>query len=120
MGATRCLAADRVSLDIEFCVKFFREHPVLTPEVIPDVASKVAAWPIYRVSGKMRGAGYFQLARVAAVREKGGLYCPEPTDHWCKTWSDGRFRRILGGIVPLNTLPQYHLNHSRIGPDEQR
>jgi len=117
---TKVLGADRHSLNIPFCIKYFEEEVREYPCVIEDVATIPAEWPTWRVGGKNIAAGYFQLARVEAIKEKGGIYSGRKRDLWRRTKSDRQFRVHMGGRKPINVLKQYHLNHDRGGPDIQR
>lgn len=116
----KCITADRVSLNIPFCIEFFNRHPLLKPCVVPNVTDIVSEWPVWRYGGKSRGAGNFQLAKVSACREKTGRYSHFCRDIWRGTKSDSHFRKNMGGIHPIDVKPQYHLNHDRGGPDKQR
>lgn len=116
---TRVFGADRHSLDIPFCIKYFEEDTRIYPCEIENVASITQKWPKKWISGKNTCAGYFQLARVNAIREKGGFYSKRQGDLWRHTKSDRAFRVHMGGRVPLDVKPQYHLNHARGSPDEQ-
>lgn len=107
------LGADRHSLDIPFCVKYFEEDKNIYPCVIEDVSATTEKWPIYYISGAKVAAGYFQLANVNVIKSKGGIYCKRNADHWRVCKSDKRFRALMGGVTPIKTKPQYHLNHSR-------
>ena len=122
---TRCISARRVSLDKQHCKDYFNSSdPWIDkyPCVIPDPSDIVKDWPVFQISANV-GAGYFQLANVANVRENhGGLYVPKDSNpDW--GWLDGKktqkansdrvFRRMLGGIRRIKTKPQYHLNHER-------
>jgi len=126
---TKVLGADRHSLDIPFCIEYFENDERVYPCVIEDVAQIPKDWPKKWISGRKTCAGYFQLARVEAIKEKGdvqedgtkvGRYCHRLRDVWRRTKSDRQFRVHMGGRRPLNVLPQYHLNHDRGGPNIQR
>jgi hypothetical protein len=117
---TKVLGADRHSLDIPFCIKYFEEDDREYPSVIENVAQVPKDWPKKWVRGRHTAAGYFQLARVEAIKEKGGRYCHRLRDVWRRTKSDRQFRVHMGGRRPIVVLPQYHLNHDRGGPDIQR
>jgi hypothetical protein len=119
---TRCISARRVSLAKEECKQYFNE---LDPHVYPCVveeAGLLEGWPIYQIS-RSCGAGYFQLANVANIRDNcDNLYVdPEGCNDWGwlkgkkmqKAKSDGQFRKRVGGIKRIKTKPQYHLNHER-------
>ena len=125
-----CISASRLSLDIEFCVKYFKElegSKFSYPCLIPDVAKIVSNWPVNKAMAKKSGvgrdgrtvsigAGYFQLANVAHLRDKfGGIYLDPNAkqDPLFGYHSDRRFRTRLGGIRSIQTLNQYHLNHER-------
>jgi hypothetical protein len=126
---TKVLGADRHSLDIPFCIKFFEEDTREYPCEIENVAQIPKDWPKKWIRGRNVAAGYFQLARVEAIKEKGdvqedgtklGRYCHRLRDVWRRTKSDRQFRVHMGGRRPIRVLPQYHLNHDRGGPDIQR
>jgi len=117
---TKVMGADRHSLDIPFCIKFFEEDKREYPCVIENVAQIPKDWPKKWVRGRNIAAGYFQLARVEAIKEKGGIYSGRKRDLWRRTKSDRQFRVHMGGRRPMKVLPQYHLNHDRGGPDIQR
>jgi len=117
---TKVLGADRHSLDIPFCIKYFEEDERTYPCIIENVAQIPKDWPKKWISGKRTCAGYFQLARVDAIKEKGGIYSGRKRDVWRRTKSDRQFRVHMGGRRPIEVLPQFHLNHDRGGPDIQR
>jgi hypothetical protein len=127
---TKVLGADRHSLDIPFCIKFFEEDTREYPCEVEDVAKIPEDWPKKWVRGKGVAAGYFQLARVEAIKARGrkneetgemeGVYSGRQRDVWRRTKSDRQFRVHMGGRRPIEVLPQYHLNHDRGGPDIQR
>jgi hypothetical protein len=116
----KVIGADRYSLDIPFCIKFFEEDLRKYPCEVFEVDKIVSSWPIKWVHGKDIAAGNFQLANVAAIKAKGGIYSGRKRDVWRNTKSDRQFRVHMGGRVPMKTKPMYHLNHSRGGPEEQR
>lgn len=118
---SKVMGADRVSLDIPFCIKYFEEDKRKYPCVIKNVAEIPAKWPIKWVTGRQTAAGYFQLAKVKAIQTIAkGKYVVHPRDIWRATRSDKRFRMRMGGRQPIMVKPQYHLNHDRGGPDIQR
>jgi hypothetical protein len=117
---TKVLGADRQSLDIPFWIKFFEEDDRTYPCEVEDVTAAPSEWPKKWVSGKKTCAGYFQLARVQAIKDAGGVYSGRKRDFWRRTKSDRQFRVHMGGRRPIEVLPQYHLNHDRGGPDIQR
>jgi len=117
---TRVIGADRHSLSIPFCVKYFDEDERKYPCEVENVAELVSAWPVQWIHGRKIAAGNFQLARVEAIKEKGGIYSGRKRDVWRHTKSDRQFRVHMGGRVPMMVKPQYHLNHDRGGPDKQR
>lgn len=116
----KVIGADRHSLQIQHCVDYFMSDTRAYPCVIPDVAKEVATWPVWYVKGKGIAPGYFQLASLQAIKEKGGIYSKINIDKWrmCKT--DRVFRSHMGGKVGMDLPPQYHLNHDREGPEKQR
>ena len=121
----KCMTASRHSLDIAHCCNYFnnvdkRQYPC----VVDAVAAEVSKWPVWQVSNPIPGAGYFQLANVAHVRNNlDGLFVPEdgcadwPWDsRWSKMKSDRQFRIRMGGLpalVAVETKPQWHINHER-------
>ena len=117
----KVIGADRHSLKDDFCIKYFENEDKFTyPCVIDDVAELAKKMPVKWIRGKHNCAGYFQLVRVGAIRAKDGVYSGKDRDFWRSTKSDREFRLRMGGKVPMDTLPQYHLNHDRGGPDIQR
>jgi len=117
----KVMGADRHSLNIPFCVKYFEEDDRKYPCEIKNVAKIPAQWPKKWISGKRIAAGYFQLASLEAIREKaGGKYVKRARDHWRGTRGDRMFRCRMGGRVGIDVKPQYHLNHDRGGPEIQR
>lgn len=126
---TRVMGADRHSLDIPFCIKYFEEDEREYPSVVENVVEIPKDWPKKWISGRKTAAGYFQLANVQAMIEKGrvledgtkeGVYSGRQRDRWRLTRSDRQFRVHMGGRRPIIVLPQYHLNHDRGGPEIQR
>ena len=114
----RVISAKRISLDKEYCKNFFnkvddRKYPCFIQSA--DICSK---WPIFQVSRNV-GAGYFQLASLKNIKERGGIYVdPKKNTDWSwdrmqKANSDRQFRKMMGGIKRIKTKPQYHLNHER-------
>lgn len=116
----KVIGADRHSLDIEFCTNYFNNDTAAYPCVIDNVADIVSKWPVWYVRGKRIAPGYFQLASLQAIKEKGGIYSPINIDKWRNCRTDRVFRSHMGGHVGIDLPPQYHLNHSRTGPEEQR
>lgn len=110
---TRVIGADRVSLDISFCLDYFAKDERIYPCEVENVAGLVSDWPVQWVHGKKVAAGNFQLARMDAIKEKGGIYSGRKRDHWRRTKSDRQFRVHMGGRVPMDVKKQYHLNHGR-------
>jgi hypothetical protein len=114
------ISASRISLDKDYCKKFFniddkREYPCIV-----DKAGELENWPVFQIS-KNCGAGYFQLVnRKNLIDNLGGLYV-NPSE--CRDWSwsnrgqkansDKQFRSRVGGLKKITTMPQYHLNHER-------
>jgi len=117
---TKVIGADRVSLDIPFCIKYFEENSREYPSIIPDVANIASAWPIKWVKGGNIAAGNFQLASVKSIIDHGGVYTKKSRDVWRATRSDRGFRRQMGGRCSMKVKKQYHLNHDRGGPEIQR
>ena len=118
---TKVIGGDRHSLNDKFCIDYFeKEDKFNYPCVIEDVAEITKKWPVKWIRGKHNCAGYFQIARVAAIREKKEVYSGRDRDLWRSTKSDREFRLRMGGKVAMNVLPQFHLNHDRNGPDIQR
>lgn len=110
---TKVIGADRHSLDIPFCVDYFDNDTRVYPCEIPDVANLVSTWPVMYVNGKKIAAGNFQLANVKSIKEKGGIYSGRQRDGGRRFKSDRQFRNHMGGKVPMDVRPQYHLNHNR-------
>lgn len=117
---TCVLGADRHSLKDDFCIKFFEEDKKEYPCIIPDVAKEASKFPVKWIRGKRIAPGFFQLARVQAIKDRGGVYSGRKRDVWRSTRSDRQFRVHMGGRRPIEVLPQYHLNHDRLGPEFQR
>lgn len=117
---TRVIGADRHSLDIPFCIKYFEEDERVYPCLIDNVADIPKNWPKKWITGKRIAPGFFQLANVKAIKDKGGIYSKRKRDVWRLTASDRDFRVHMGGRTGMDVLPQYHLNHDRGGPDIQR
>lgn len=109
----KCIGADRISLNIPFCIDFFSSDTNEYPIVIENVEDKVKSWPVYRVGGKTIAAGYFQLANVRLIRERNLEYPVKRYDGLRTYKADRAFRCVLGGRVGMDLPPQYHLNHSR-------
>lgn len=116
----KVMGADRISLNDNFCIKYFEEDNRIYPCVIPDTAGIAAKFPIKWVTGKSVAPGNFQLAKVEVLKAKGGVYCGRMRDVWRLTRSDRAFRKQMGGRIGINTRPMYHLNHDRLGPELQR
>lgn len=117
---TKVIGADRHSLQIPFCVKYFDEDRREYPCEIKNVFELVKPWPLRGVGGKKIAAGNFQLARVKAIQDKGGIYSNNRNDSRRRYKSDREFRVHMGGRVPMDVKIQYHLNHSREDGDVQR
>jgi len=117
---TRVMGADRISLNGEFCIKYFEEDKRAYPCEIINAAEICSKFPIKWVTGKMVCPGNFQLASVKSIKNHGGIYTGGNRDFWRATRSDRGFRCHMGGRVPINVKPQYHLNHDRGGPEIQR
>ncbi|TRZ80399.1 glycosyltransferase family 2 protein [bacterium] len=117
----KVLGADRISLDIPFCIKYFEEDTTKYPCVIPNVSKIAEEWPVKWVTGRGTCAGNFQLANTQAIMYiADGKYTGREGDVWRHTKSDRAFRCRMGGRKPMKTLPQHHLNHDRGGPEIQR
>lgn len=118
---TKVITADRVSLDINFCIDYLNNNPMDYPCEVQDVANFVSDWPVKWVHGKNIGPGYFQLANIKHIKENGIKYCNRSRDNLRRYRSDRAFRVNMGGIKPITKLPpQYHLNHDRKNTDMQR
>ena len=117
---TKVIGADRHSLDIPFSIEYFEKDKRTYPCVINDAVEITANWPKKWIRGKGTAAGYFQLASVKSINDHGGIYSGRKRDVWRRTKSDRQFRVHLGGRVPMDVLPMYHLNHDRGGPEIQR
>ena len=116
---TQCLSAYRISLDKEYCKDYFDNRDKRVYPCVVEKAGELADWPVYMV-WPPTGGGYFQMINVKTMRDKfDGLYIPpEQCNDW--SWkrgqmakSDRKFRKRIGGFIPINTKPQYHLNHKR-------
>ena len=122
----KVIGADRHSLTDQFCIDYFEKDNRTYPCIIDNVASIVDKFPVKRIGGGGIAAGYFQLANVKSMRERGIIYSGRDRDFWRNTKSDREFRIRMGGRVSLNgSLPNvdlkiYHLNHDRGGHDIQR
>ena len=109
----RLMGADRISLDIDFCSKYFEEDKRSYPCVIENVADIVNTWKIRWITGRRTCPGNFQLCSNAAIMEKGGGYGGRNRDVWRHTKSDRAMRCRLGGRVGIMVKKQWHLNHGR-------
>jgi len=109
----KCIGADRISLQIPFCIDFFNSDTNEYPKVIEDIENIVKTWPVYRVGGKDIAAGYFQLANVCLIRERNIEYPIKKYDGLRTYKADRAFRCVLGGRIGMELPAQYHLNHSR-------
>jgi len=107
------MGADRISLDIEFCQNYFKNDMRTYPCEVDFVEYLVQKWPVKRTGGRHVCAGNFQLAKVEAIRAKGGVYCFQEKDLWRATKGDRQFRIGMGGRLGIETKKQYHLNHNR-------
>jgi len=117
----KVIGADRHSLNDKFCIEYFEKDDKFVYPCVVDKVSEIAGkWPVKWVRGKLNCAGYFQLARVGAIREKNQVYSGRDRDLWRSTKADREFRVRMSGRVPMDTLPIFHLNHDRGGPDIQR
>ena len=117
---TRVMGADRLSLSIPFCIKYFEEDKREYPCEIENVADITSKWPVWRTCGGGTAPGNFQLAKMSIVRARGSRYSFRQRDRWRRTASDRHFRLVMKGRVQIKTKPQYHLNHDRGGPELQR
>ena len=117
---TKVIGADRISLNIPFCIKYFEDDEREYPCVVSDVAEIASQWPVKWVTGKTKCPGNFQLASVDAIIKNGGVYTKRSRDVWRSTRSDRGFRAQMKGHCSMNVKPQYHLNHDRGGPELQR
>ena len=111
--------APRISLNQEYCLKFFSEDKRSYP-CFMEAAGRLEKWPVYEVSHP-NSAGYFQMVNVENMRSNfGGIYV---NAEMCQDWSwevgqwarsDRQFHKMIGGYQFLRGLPpQYHLNHQR-------
>jgi glycosyltransferase involved in cell wall biosynthesis len=119
---TKVIGGDRHSLDINFCENYFIKDKKHYPRIVTNVYDVVSKWPIKYIGGKRIAAGYFQLANTKAIKQAGDCYSHNTKDniHFRKYRADRGFRVRMGGRVPMEVKPQYHLNHSRSGPELQR
>jgi hypothetical protein len=116
----KVMGANRISLNDNFCIKFFEEDKRTYPCEILESAAIASKFPVKWIVGKFVAPGNFQLASVRAIKEKGSIYSGRQKDVWRMTRSDRQFRNYMGGNVPINALKMFHLNHDRGGPDVQR
>lgn len=116
------MGADRHSLDDQFCIKYFEEQSdTIYPRVIEDAARIASEFKLKWVTGKGTCPGNFQLISGKVLKEKcGGKITDRPKDLWRNTRGDRALRCRVGGRVAIVTMPQYHLNHDRKGPEFQR
>ena len=115
------MGADRHSLDDKFCIQYFEQDNTTYPTEIKDVSKIVSQWKIKWVHGAGTVAGNFQLISGKVLKEKcGGLVTGRPRDHWRRTRGDRALRVRVGGRIGIKTLPMFHLNHDRLGPEIQR
>ena len=108
----RCITARRVSLDKDYCcnaIDGLSDYPCVVAR-----AGELESWPVRKMSNA-NGSGYFQLARVDAIKERFGCEYLDPQrverDFSWRFKSDRMFRHKVGGIFKIECLPQYHLNH---------
>jgi len=115
------MGADRHSLNDQFCIKYFEEDKRIYPCVIEGAAKEASGFKLKWITGKGVAAGNFQLVSVKVIKEKGkGKITDRPGDFWRHTKGDRALRVRLGGRIGIVTMPQYHLNHDRMGPELQR
>jgi len=107
------MGADRYSLDIPFCIKYFEEDKREYPCIIENVADITSGWKVGKFGGGGIAAGYFQLVSMEVVRRKNVIYSGGKKDVWRRTRSDREFRVRMGGRMAIPVKPMYHLNHSR-------
>lgn len=117
---TKCIGADRTSLGIPFCKKYFDEDKSEYPFVVENVSAIVSKWPVYRTGGKHTAAGYFQMGNVASIRERKLTYPIKGRDGARTYKADRAFRCIMGGRIGMDLPNQYHLNHDRCVGEFQR
>jgi hypothetical protein len=117
---TKVMGADRISLNQDFCIKYFEEDKRKYPCEVSDAAAICAKFPIKWITGKNTVPGNFQLASVKSIKNRGGVYTGRSRDYWRATHSDRGFRCQMGGRVAINAQKQFHLNHDRGGPEIQR
>ena len=114
------MGADRYSLDIPFCIKYFEEDNREYPCIIENIADIPAKWGVRKFGGGGIAAGYFQLVSMEVIRRKNIIYSGGKKDVWRKTRSDREFRVRTGGRIAIPVKPIFHLNHDRNGPEIQR
>ena len=116
---TRCISASRVSLAKDFSKNFFNTCDGATlpyPCLISEPTEILKTWPLFKAQTANKGAGYFQLANIENLRKNHQGHYWQPNNRRDSEWgyrSDRQFRNMLGGICPITTKPQYHLNHER-------
>jgi len=112
----RVIGADRHSLSIEHCVKFFDKCPIKYPCLIQNPAKILSKWPLSNIAHGRRAAGYFQLVNTDILRQKTSYYskCTYKDNIILAHYpSDIAFRQSIGGRTRMVTPPQYHINHNR-------
>ena len=116
------MGADRYSLDIPFCTKYFNEQDTTEyPRIIENVSKIVSEFPIKWCRGADSAPGNFQLISVQVLKEKcGGKITDRPKDHWRNTKGDRALRCRAGGRIGIKVQKMWHLNHDRSGPGVQR
>jgi len=116
------MGADRISLNVNFCIKYFEEDKRKYPCVIENPTEITSKFPVKWIIGRGTAPGFFQLVNVAVFKEKtGGKVDSKARDKWRRTRADRMLRVRMGGRYAIQKIkPQYHLNHDRGGPEIQR
>jgi glycosyltransferase involved in cell wall biosynthesis len=110
----KVIGMDRHSLNIDFCMDYFNNDTREYPCVVENVADILSKWPVWYIGGKRVAPGFFQMASVKVIKEKGSIYCGGYMGTDSYNWKGDRlFRRHLGGVLPLDSYPLYHINHER-------
>lgn len=120
LGVERCLATYRYTMHPEVGDKLIdSEEYVDRP--IHNTEGKVSSVPYYWLGRRKRtvGAGYFQMADLKKLRERGLSYVDRSRDRSVfdpkgnKFRTDQIFRKKCGGVLKIDVSNIWHLNHYR-------